>query len=62
MKQDSKLSTVLHALLHMAEANSPATSETLALCMSTHPERHPWQVTDGAVDSLLVADFQSMLA
>lgn len=37
MRQDSKLSTVLHALLHMAEANSPVTSETLALCMGTNP-------------------------
>lgn len=37
MRQDSKLSTVLHALLHMAEADSPVTSETLALCMGTNP-------------------------
>lgn len=28
---------VLHALLHMAEADSPVTSETLALCMRTNP-------------------------
>lgn len=37
MRQDSKLSMVLHALLHMAEADSPVTSETLAVCMSTNP-------------------------
>lgn len=37
MRHDSRLSSVLHALLHMAEADRPLTSETLALCMSTHP-------------------------
>jgi DNA-binding IscR family transcriptional regulator len=37
MKQDSRLSSVLHALLHMAAFNRPMTSETLAQCMSTHP-------------------------
>lgn len=37
MRQDSKLSRVLHALLHMAQAGAPVTSETLALCMSTNP-------------------------
>lgn len=37
MKRDSRLSSVLHALLHMAEAGAPVTSETLAQCMSTNP-------------------------
>jgi len=37
MKQDSRLSSVLHALLHIAEADRPVTSETLACCMSTNP-------------------------
>lgn len=37
MKRDSRLSSVLHALLHMAERGEPMTSETLAECMSTNP-------------------------
>lgn len=37
MKRDSKLSGVLHVLLHMAEMNGPATSETLARAMNTNP-------------------------
>lgn len=37
MKRDSKLSGVLHILLHMAEVDSPATSETLAKMMRTNP-------------------------
>ena len=37
MKTDSRLSGVLHVLLHMAEAGGPATSETLARAMQTHP-------------------------
>lgn len=37
MKRDSRLSSVLHALLHMAEQKGPMTSETLARCMGTHP-------------------------
>lgn len=38
MKRDSRLSGVLHALLHMAERpDTPMTSETLAQCMQTHP-------------------------
>ncbi|QHQ34127.1 RrF2 family transcriptional regulator [Algicella marina] len=37
MKRDSRLSTVLHALLHMAEQQQPMTSETLARCMGTNP-------------------------
>jgi len=37
MKRDSRLSAVLHALLHMEEAGGPVTSETLALCMKTNP-------------------------
>ncbi|MBD9479078.1 MULTISPECIES: Rrf2 family transcriptional regulator [unclassified Pseudoxanthomonas] len=37
MKRDSRLSAVLHALLHMAERTEPMTSEELALCLSTNP-------------------------
>lgn len=37
MNRDSRLSSVLHALLHMAEHAGPMTSETLAQCMTTNP-------------------------
>ncbi|WP_025031666.1 Rrf2 family transcriptional regulator [Nitratireductor aquibiodomus] len=37
MKRDSRLSSVLHALLHMHEADGPMTSETLAKCLGTNP-------------------------
>lgn len=37
MKKDSRLSSVLHALLHMAEQDGPMTSEELAACMRTNP-------------------------
>lgn len=37
MPRDSKLSGVLHVLLHMAEAGRPVTSETLARAMNTNP-------------------------
>ena len=37
MKRDSKLSGVLHVLLHMAEMEGPVTSETLARDMQTNP-------------------------
>ncbi|MDR7033825.1 Rrf2 family transcriptional regulator [Mesorhizobium sp. BE184] len=37
MKRDSRLSSVLHALLHMAEHDRPMTSEALAQCMNTNP-------------------------
>jgi DNA-binding IscR family transcriptional regulator len=37
VKRDSKLSGVLHVLLHMADAREPITSETLARAMQTHP-------------------------
>lgn len=37
MKRDSRLSSVLHALLHMAEQDGPLTSEDLASCMRTNP-------------------------
>ncbi|WP_026622696.1 DNA-binding IscR family transcriptional regulator (plasmid) [Ensifer sp. WSM1721] len=37
MKHDSRLSSVLHALLHMAEQNGSMTSQTLAQCMHTNP-------------------------
>eukprot|EP01032_Pedospumella_encystans_P035570 gene35570-40232_t len=37
MKQNSQLSDVLHVLLHMAEMDEPATSESLAQAMRTNP-------------------------
>lgn len=37
MKRDSRLSGVLHILLHMAEVNTPLTSEQLAKAMQTNP-------------------------
>lgn len=37
MKRDSRLSSVLHALLHMAGHGEPMTSEKLAHCMGTNP-------------------------
>jgi len=37
MKENTQLSDVLHVLLHMAEHEGPATSETLAMAMQTHP-------------------------
>ena len=37
MKRDSRLSGVLHVLLHMAELSAPATSEVLAKAMATNP-------------------------
>lgn len=37
MRRDSRLSGVLHVLLHMAEQSEPATSETLARSMDTNP-------------------------
>ncbi len=37
MKRDSKLSGVLHVLLHMAQRDAPATSEMLAKAMQTNP-------------------------
>jgi len=37
MKRDSKLSGVLHVLLHMAEADRPVTSDMLARAMQTNP-------------------------
>jgi DNA-binding IscR family transcriptional regulator len=37
MKRDSRLSSVLHGLLHMADHDGPMTSEMLAKCMRTHP-------------------------
>jgi DNA-binding IscR family transcriptional regulator len=37
MKQDSRLSSVLHALLHMAEHDGPMTSEVLGQCLGTNP-------------------------
>ena len=37
MKRDSRLSGVLHVLLHMAEANTPRTSDALAKMMKTNP-------------------------
>lgn len=37
MKKDSKLSSILHVLLHMAHYNRPLTSEALAGFLSTNP-------------------------
>lgn len=37
MKRDSRLSGVLHILLHMAEHEGPSTSEILARAMQTNP-------------------------
>lgn len=37
MKRDSRLSNVLHALLHMADHDGPMSSEMLAQCMTTNP-------------------------
>jgi DNA-binding IscR family transcriptional regulator len=37
MKRSSQLSDVLHVLLHMAEMDGPATSETLAATLQTNP-------------------------
>ncbi len=37
MKNNSQLSTVLHALIHMADRGGPMTSEALAACLHTHP-------------------------
>lgn len=37
MKRDSRLSSVLHALLHMAGKDEPVTSESLARCLGTNP-------------------------
>lgn len=37
MRYDSRLSGVLHVLLHMAEVDRPVTSEALAKTMSTNP-------------------------
>jgi Rrf2 family protein len=36
MNRDSRLSAILHALLHMAEQDEPMTSEALAQCMHTN--------------------------
>lgn len=37
MRRDSRLSGVLHVLLHMVEKNTPATSGALAKAMDTNP-------------------------
>ncbi|MCF8475587.1 MAG: Rrf2 family transcriptional regulator [Pseudolabrys sp.] len=37
MRRDSRLSDVLHVLLHMAERDGPTTSEMLAKAMDTNP-------------------------
>jgi DNA-binding IscR family transcriptional regulator len=37
MKRDSRLSGVLHVLLHLAEHDAPVTSEVLAQAMTTNP-------------------------
>jgi DNA-binding IscR family transcriptional regulator len=37
MKPSSRLSDVLHVLLHLAHADAPVTSEVLAVAMNTNP-------------------------
>lgn len=37
MKRDSRLSSVLHVLLHMAQVSRPVTSQVLAGYLDTHP-------------------------
>lgn len=37
MKLDSRLSSILHLLLHMAHSKGPMTSETLAACLQGSP-------------------------
>lgn len=37
MKRDSRLSSVLHALLHMARHDRPMTSDELGRCLGAHP-------------------------
>lgn len=37
MKRDSRLSGVLHALLHMGHKGGPMTSDELAACLHTNP-------------------------
>ncbi|KKB76699.1 hypothetical protein VW35_18260 [Devosia soli] len=37
MNRDSRLSGILHVLLHMAQADGPVTSEVLAQAMTTNP-------------------------
>lgn len=37
MKRDSRLSGVLHVLLHMAETDRPVTSDAMARAMQTNP-------------------------
>lgn len=37
MRNDGRLSGILHVLLHMAEHDEPVTSETLAQAMGTNP-------------------------
>jgi DNA-binding IscR family transcriptional regulator len=37
MKRDSRLSSTLHAILHMAMHDAPMTSAALASCMQTNP-------------------------
>ena len=37
MKRDSRMSGVLHVLLHMAEVKGPVTSEAMAKAMQTNP-------------------------
>lgn len=37
MKRDSRLSSVLHVLLHMADQEQPVTSEMLSRCLGTNP-------------------------
>ncbi|MGN7291943.1 Rrf2 family transcriptional regulator [Rhizobium sp. SAFR-030] len=37
MRQDSRLSRMLHVLIHMAEAEKPLTSDAIAMMLNTNP-------------------------
>lgn len=37
MKRDRRLSSVLHALLHMAEHDGPMTSDAIGQCLDANP-------------------------
>lgn len=37
MKRDSRLSSILHALLHMAEHDGPMTSQAIGQCLGANP-------------------------
>ena len=45
MNRDTRLSDVLHVLLHLGQVEEPVTSEVLARSMGTNPAvfRRPWR-------------------